>query len=135
MKKIFLIITAVVCSMTVAADGFEYNYLAFTRSNGVDQTVSVGDLKIVFQEGQLVCTNADGNTSFPLSDLTKMYFTDEPTGIDEVTAGNSRSTVEVFSLSGIALGTFADIASAKSRLKAGVYVIKQGNKTTKIAIK
>ena len=65
MKKIFLIITAVVSSMTVAADGFEYNYLAFTRSNGVDQTVSVGDLKIVFQEGQLVCTNADGTTSFP----------------------------------------------------------------------
>ena len=64
-----------------------------------------------------------------------MYFTDEPTGIDEVTAGNSRSTVEVFSLSGIALGTSADIDSAKSRLKAGVYVIKQGNKTTKIAIK
>ena len=135
MKKIILIITAVVCSMNVAADGFEYNYLAFTRSNGVDQTVSVGDLKIVFQEGQLVCTNADGTTSFPLSDLTKMYFTDEPTGIDEVTAGNSRSTVEVFSLSGIALGTFADIDSAKSRLKVGVYVIKQGNKTTKIAIK
>lgn len=125
----------IACAPAAFADGFEYNYLAFTNSNGVSQTVSVTDLTITFADGKLVAVNGDGTKQFVLTDLTKMYFTDTPTGISEVTAEGNASQVEIYSVAGMFIGNYPNLAAAKSKLKAGVYVIRQKNKTTKIAIR
>lgn len=135
MKRLLLVLMVIACAPAAFADGFEYNYLAFTNSNGVSQTVSVTDLTITFADGKLVAVNGDGTKQFLLTDLTKMYFTDTPTGISEVTVDGSTSQVEVYSVAGVFIGNYPTLAAAKSKLKAGMYVIKQKDKTTKIAIR
>ena len=135
MKRFLLVLMVIACAPVAFADDFEYNYLAFTNSSGVDQTVAVTDLKITFADGKLIAVNGDGTKQFELTDLTKMYFTDTPTGIADVIVDGNASQVEIYSVAGVFVGKYPTLAAAKSVMKSGVYVIRQGNKTTKIAIK
>ena len=133
--RFLLVLMVIACAAVAFADDFEYNYLAFTNSSGVDQTVAVTDLKITFADGKLIAVNGDGTKQFELTDLTKMYFTDTPTGIADVIVDGNASQVEIYSVAGVFVGKYPTLAAAKSVMKSGVYVIRQGNKTTKIAIK
>lgn len=110
-----------------------YGYLTFQKSDGGEQSVSVDNLKITFSDGQLIATNTSTSATFTLSDLSKMYFSSTATAIETVDANASDdSTVEIWSLSGISLGSFSSLAEARQKLSRGVYVVKQGTKTFKI---
>ena len=74
-----------------------------------------------------------------LTSLAKMYFStgDESTasGITMTEAEGTENEVEVFTLTGISLGKFADSAKAKESLKHGVYILKSKSETLKITVR
>jgi hypothetical protein len=49
--------------------------LTFQTADGKKQSLSVKSLKMKFVDGQLLANNVDGNHTFALSSLSKMYFT------------------------------------------------------------
>ena len=118
----------------LAAHAYDYPYLTVQTTDGTTKSVSVESLVLTFQNGQLVATNGDGSQSFALSSLSKMFFSTTTNAIERP-AATASGTVEVYSLSGIALGRYESMTQAKNALKQGIYLMKQNGQTKKVAIK
>ena len=133
MRKVLTVIMVLVGIDTAMA--YEYPFLTFQSNDGSSKTVSVESLSITVSNGQLVVTNADGTESFALTDLSKMYFSENggSTVIANVDTGNDH--VDVFTISGMHLGTFQTVDAAKASLKPGLYVMKSNNKTLKTTVR
>ena len=154
MKKLLLTLSFAFTFILANADG-EYPYLTFESSDGSIVSIAVMkvstegtssseveslSLELQVSDGTLVATNDEGTTVFTLTDLTKMYFsesdnTTEATGIVTVDNSSSSNSVELFTLTGISLGHFSNVESAKSSLTPGVYIIKNKSQQIKISVK
>lgn len=134
MKK--LVFTMLMMAGILQAKAYDYPYLVFLNSEGTATFLAVESLSITINDGKLVATNADGSQTFSLSDLSKMFFskTTEITGINDINTNGSQE-VEVFTTGGVKLGKFESNTSAKTSLKPGIYVIKNSQKTYRIAVK
>ena len=129
MKKVLLVLLMMTGMLTAHADS--YTYLTFEKSDGTLTSVALSSLSITISGTTLTA----GDQSFALTDLTKMYFTTaDVTAIDEVNTAVS-GEVEVFSMSGIAMGKFTTMQEAMSSLRTGVYIVKSNGKTVKVAVK
>lgn len=132
MKKKMMLLMVALGAMT--AQAYDYPYLTFQKTDGTVQSVAVDDLTIAVSDGQLVATNADGSQTFTLTELSKMYFsTTDAAAIEDVTA--SEAAVEVYTVQGVSKGAFSSMEAARATLQRGVYIIKQGVSTFKIAVK
>ena len=134
MKK--LLFTTLITLGTLQAQAYDYPYLVFQNTEGTTTVIAVESLSITNSDGQHVATNADGTQSFALTDLSKMYFTQQAdlTGISN--AGTQEDeVVEVFTTGGIKLGKYLNINEAKSSLKPGLYILKSKQKSFKIVVK
>lgn len=79
MKRLLLILMTVAGVLTAQAD--DYPYLTFETSDGTVQSVSTTSLKLEISGDKLLVN--DGEKTFTLTDLKKMYFsTNDATGID-----------------------------------------------------
>lgn len=134
MKK--LLFTTLITLGTLQAQAYDYPYLVFQNTEGTTTVIAVESLSITISDGQLVATNADGTQSFALTDLSKMYFTQQAdlTGISNA-ATQEDEVVEVFTTGGIKLGKYLNINEAKSSLKPGLYILKSKQKSFKIVVK
>lgn len=133
MKRIFLFLLTVLATLT--AQAYDYPYLVFQTTDGTMTAVAVESLNITSSNGNLVVTNNDGTKTFPLSTLSKMYFsTDGTTDIDSAQTSDT-TEVEVVAASGVSLGKFVSFDEARKALKQGVYVVKSKEKTFKISVK
>ena len=134
MKK--LLFTTLITLGTLQAQAYDYPYLVFQNTEGTTTVIAVESLSITISDGQLVATNADGTQSFALTDLSKMYFTQQAdlTGISNA-ATQEDEVVEVFTKGGIKLGKYLNINEAKSSLKPGLYILKSKQKSFKIVVK
>lgn len=133
MKK--RIILAAACLMTLAAHADSaYGYLTFTRTNQVEQSFAATDLTITFADGQAVLTQNGQQTTLPLADLQKMYFSAEPAGVKEVTTA-AGSPLTVVTLAGQTVGTFKDRSAMAAGLKKGLYIVKTAGKTFKYQVR
>jgi uncharacterized protein YegP (UPF0339 family) len=132
MKKLFVFLFLAASALPSLADN--YPYLNFTKADGTVTSLSVSDLQLVVSDGKLLITNNDGSTTFQLSDLSKMYFTDTATGIFSVKSAAADEAVTVYSLMGVNLGSYESAAKAKAQLKPGVYLLKSNSKTTKTVV-
>jgi|GEM_PF-223399 len=121
-------------AMQSRADDYKYPYLVYQTSDGTEQSMSVNDLKMTISGGSLVVVNSSTNQTFTLAQLAKMYFSSTSTGINDVTV-EAESAVEVYNLSGVKMGDFANEEAAKSALAKGVYVVKGKTTSHKIAVK
>ncbi|MBQ8464316.1 MAG: hypothetical protein IJ544_09420 [Prevotella sp.] len=135
MKKL-LTLTIALAGLTTAG-AYDYPYLTFQSADGSTTSVSVESLTITINDGQLVVRNADGSQTFTVAQLSKMFFSEtaEATGISTAKTDGTSEEVEVYTVGGIAIGKFASMAQAKQTLKPGLYVVRSGNKTTKINIR
>jgi len=125
MKKA-LISLAVMMTLATAAQADDYPFLAFQTADGTVKTVSVTSLTLTFSNGQVVASNGTGVYSFPLADLSKMFFTSEPTAIKSpLLKEGQEKAVEVFSLTGVFLGRFDSLEAAQEQLAEGVYVARR----------
>lgn len=131
MRKKLLLLALLAGTLSAQAD--EYPYLIFETTDGSRTPVEVESLTIQIDDGNLV---ADGKT-FSLTSLSKMFFATTPdatSGIEDLRSADS-GAVEVYSLNGMSLGSYNNVSEAKQSLQRGIYVIKSGSKTFKVAVK
>lgn len=135
MKNILILILAFTTSLMTYANDYTYNYLVFTSQDGTEKAIAVENLKLSFVDGQLVVDNGVESQTYSLTSLSKMFFSESTVdGIVE-TVINGNEVVDVFTVSGIWMGKFGNVDDAKKSLQRGMYVLKQGKTTSKIAIK
>jgi len=135
MKNTLILILTFTTSLMTYANDYTYNYLVFTTRDGTEKAITVENLKLSFVDGQLVVDNGVESQTYSLTSLSKMFFSESTVdGIVE-TVINGNEVVDVFTVSGIWMGKFGNVDDAKKSLQRGVYVLKQGKTTSKIAIK
>jgi len=135
MKNTLILILTFTTSLMTYANDYTYNYLVFTTQDGTEKAIAVENLKLSFVDGQLVVDNGVESQTYSLTSLSKMFFSESTVdGIVE-TVINGNEDVDVFTVSGIWMGKFGNVDDAKKSLQRGVYVLKQGKTTSKIAIK
>jgi hypothetical protein len=100
MKKI-LTLLFIFTAVNLYAD--DYGYLTFQTSDGQQQSISVSNLKLKVSGGSLVVTNGSASTTFTLTNLSKMYFSNT-TGISTVGAQDKDVAVIAFTTAGVNMG-------------------------------
>lgn len=133
MKKTLSTIMAL--AVSAAASAYDYPYLTFLTADGTVQSLAVEQLTLTVVDGRIVAQNAETSATFALAELSRMYFTTEPTGIAEIAATPSGSGIEVFSAAGTLVGRFPSAAQVQDALPRGIYVIKTNGLTEKIVIR
>ncbi|MBQ9523779.1 MAG: T9SS type A sorting domain-containing protein [Bacteroidaceae bacterium] len=133
-------------STTMWADN--YNFL--TVSSTGEEYISLPTIqKITFSDGNCVVTTTNGDYTYPLNEIKKMYFSvDDPTAIEALPQEaenlkykNGKLKVEgdgmlrIYSSNG-ALVQLANVKKGAninlSNLKSGLYIVNMGDKTIKI---
>ena len=133
MKRLFLILS--VMASTALAIAGDYIYLTLRTANGRETPLVVDKLRLTVSNGQLVATNSDGSVTFPLSELRVMYFSNDASGIStDIVSMPNDGAVEVYTTSGVLVGSYASLTEAKATMKRGIYVIKTNDKTFKIVL-
>ena len=130
MKKLILCM-AICC--TLMAQAATYSYLVFTSTAGTATVLPVDGLSMSVNGSELVITQSDSNVRFVLTELATMQFSNDPMAIDQILEADA--PVQVFSLTGTALGTFPSLLEATRQLSAGAYVVSNGSVTQKIVVK
>ena len=123
MKKIVIIMMALVGALTVQAE--EYAYLTFETTDGAKASVDVSSLTLTVSGNTLTA----GSQAFTLSNLSKMYFsnTSETTAIEEITTATLDEAADIYDLQGHKV--------TKEQMKRGVYIVKTKSKTYKMIVK
>ena len=123
MKKIVIILMALVGALSVQAE--EYTYLTFETTDGEKASVPVSSLSLTMSGNTLTA----GSQTFTLSNLSKMYFSnsDETTAIEEVTTATLDETTDIYDLQGHRV--------TKDQMKRGVYIVKTQSRTYKMIVK
>lgn len=106
----------------------DFHYLTFETTDGAKASVEISALSMTIDGTTLVA----GNQTFPLSNLSKMYFsvsdeTSSATGIRQLDNLNWQEILAVYDLQGHKI--------AKEQMKKGVYIVKTQGGTYKIASK
>lgn len=131
MKKLFLTLLAVIAVLTMRADG--YPYLLFQTTDGTIHAMSVESLTMEISGSQLMVTNSEEAQTFTITDLSRMFFCEDTTGIDEIFSTDS-GEVSVFTIMGIYVGKYPDANEALKTLDKGLYILKTKSNTVKIAV-
>ena len=130
MKKILLFVLLMIGTCASYADDYTYPYLVFETADGTKTSVAVTEMTITIADGQL----SVGGQTFSLSDLSKMYFSTTTTGIANVNVDDN-SFVDVYDLNGRKVLSNSQLSILNSQLSKGIYIVKSGSKTYKIAVK
>lgn len=114
---------------TLSAWADDYSYLTFQSTDGTISSVAVESLTITVSNGKLLATNAAGTKTFTLKELSKMYFSSDPTGIESIENEKLRNgeNEKIYNLSGQKM--------SNGQMKRGIYVIRQNGKTRKVVVK
>ena len=126
LKKMGMMAAFALLGTSTMAD--EFHYLTFETTDGAKASVEISSLSMTIEGTTLVA----GNQTFPLSNLSKMYFsvsdeTTSSTGIRQLDNLNSQEILAIYDLQGHKM--------AKEQMKKGVYIVKTKGGTYKIASK
>ena len=124
MKKIFILLTVLVTTLTVQAEG--YTYLTFETTDGAKASVSVENLTLTISGTTLTA----GSQQFTLSNLSKMYFStsdETATGIEEITSASIEEATDIYDLQGHKV--------SKEQMRKGVYIVKTKSRTYKMVVR
>jgi len=128
MKRLFLGLLLALVSLAVQADDFRY--MAFQTNDGTIRTITAEGLQLTFDDGKLTATSGDQQVVISLSELSKMYFTDTPVGIEAPVLSQNEldDNAVVYNLQGMCVG----------RLQAqpkGIYIVKVNGQRRKVILK
>lgn len=109
----------------------DYERVLLHGTDGSDVYVSASNLKITFEDGQLIALDKSTNTrlsSLSVSALSYMQFTNSGTesSISKITTEGVASDAVYYTLSGLQVST---------PTTSGVYIVKQKGKTLKVIVK
>ena len=122
MKRLLLLSALVAGVLSAYAEN--YGYLTFETADGARTSVPASSLEINISGATLTA----GGRTFALADLSKMFFSaSDMSGIETITVDNLDDNSEVYDLNGRRVG--------KVQLSTGVYLVKDKNGFTKIAVK
>ena len=122
MKIIFLLLTVLVATLTVQAEG--YTYLTFETTDGAKASVAVENLTLTISGTTLTA----GSQQFTLSNLSKMYFStsdETATGIEEI--NSAAIEADIYDLQGHKV--------SKEQMRKGVYIVKTKSRTYKMVVR
>ncbi|MCR5037699.1 MAG: hypothetical protein K6A73_10350 [Bacteroidales bacterium] len=131
MKKVLLTFIAMLAMLSVRAD--EYPYMIFQTTDGTIHAMAVESLSMEISNGQLVASNNEESKTFTLTDLSRMFFCTDSTGIEEVFSDDA-GEVTVFTVMGVFVGKYPNANDAVKVLDGGVYLLKTKYNTIKIAV-
>lgn len=133
MKKLLFIL--LLFTSFASANAYDYDYLTFEAGDGQAVSIAVEGMTLSISDCCLVVTDAQGGDyTFAFSNLAKMYFSDDATGIQPLHPASDEE-VEVYSAASVYVGKYANATKAKASLHAGVYVLKSKSLTFKISVK
>ena len=124
MKKIFILLTVLLATLTAQAEG--YTYLTFETTDGAKASVSVENLTLTINGTTLTA----GSQQFTLSNLSKMYFStsdETATGIEEINSAAIEEATDIYDLQGHKV--------SKEQMKKGVYIVKTNSRTYKMVVR
>lgn len=126
LKKMGMMAAFALLGTSAMADDF--HYLTFETTDGAKASVEISALSMTIDGTTLVV----GNQTFPLSNLSRMYFsvsdeTSSATDIRQLDNLNWQEILAVYDLQGHKI--------AKEKMKKGVYIVKTQGGTYKIASK
>lgn len=124
MKKLFLLLTVLVTTLTLQAEG--YTYLTFETTDGAKASVSVENLTLTINGTTLTA----GSQQFTLSNLSKMYFStsdETATGIEEINSASIEEATDIYDLQGHKV--------SKEQMRKGVYIVKTKSRTYKMVVR
>lgn len=138
MKKLFFVLMLFL--NTFNASAYDYPYLTFQKTDGSVVDLSVENLVLTVSGNSIVASDGSTSTTLTIADLTKMYFsTSSTSGIAETSLSGDSEPVEIFTMSGVSLGSYDNIATAKKNLQKGLFLVKEksngSSKTYKIEVK
>ncbi len=132
-RSLFILVLLLSLFPVQAAD---YPYLVFTNLGGTTTVLGVTNLTLVVSGSSLEVTNAEGTTTFVLTELANMQFSKDGSAtlaVEHVL--DAGQPVSVYSATGVIVGTYSSLAEGAEALRAGAYVIKQGKNTQTIVVK
>lgn len=132
MKKLLLTLLIVVASLTARA--YDYPYLVFQTTSGAVYSMAVESLTITINGSELVATNSEETQTFALTELSKMFFSESTTGVEEVFNSDS-GEVAVYAVTGAYIGNYSNASDAVKALQPGIYLLKTKSNTIKIAVR
>ena len=137
MKRLLLLLMVMAATIAAHANDYDYPYLTVKTADGTETSVAVTELVLTVSDGRLLATNGDGTVAFTLSDLSKMYFAGNSSGISTAvtTYPAPDGEVEVYTTGGILVGRYDSVATAKSKLRSGIYVMKTSDRTLKTVVR
>ena len=119
MKKL-LIMAMLAIGTTAFAEDYKYLTMGY---NSVEKSIDLSTIqKITCENGNVVVTTSNGNETFQLSEMEKMYFSSEATAIKGVQAEASQAEKTVYDLAGRRISA-SSVYSASPVLPKGVYII------------
>ena len=124
MKKIFILLTVLLATLTAQAEG--YTYLTFETTDGAKASVAVENLTLTISGTTLTA----GSQQFTLSNLSKMYFStsdETATGIEEINSASIEEATDIYDLQGHKV--------SKEQMKKGVYIVKTNSRTYKMVVR
>ena len=124
MKKIFILLTVLLATLTAQAEG--YTYLTFETTDGAKASVAVENLTLTISGTTLTA----GSQQFTLSNLSKMYFSisdETATGIEEINSAAIEEANDIYDLQGHKV--------SKEQMKKGVYIVKTNSRTYKMVVR
>lgn len=128
MKKIILLLMTLVGALAVQAED-TYTYLTFETTDGVKASVPVSSLTLTISGNTLTA----GSESFTLSNLSKMYFSndEQTTAINEIDYSQTddllSESTDIYDLQGHKI--------SREQMRKGIYIIKTKSKTYKMIVK
>ena len=136
MKKL-LTLLFVLSTLPCAAQS--YDYLTLRQTNGDETSFSSDKLKITFDNGVMKFDNGVQTASFPLGDVSKMFFATTSTSISNVfTKGSIAPVIRNGRLS-VQSGAAVQVYSADGRslspdatFTPGIYLVKVNGQTFKV---
>ena len=124
MKKIFILLTVLLATLTAQAEG--YTYLTFETTDGAKASVAVENLTLTISGTTLTA----GSQQFTLSNLSNMYFStsdETATAIEEINSAAIEEATDIYDLQGHKV--------SKEQMKKGVYIVKTNSRTYKMVVR
>lgn len=117
-----------------AASADNYSYLAFQTADGSTRSIGVESLEMTFSDGKLIASNGTESLEISVADLSRMFFSSEATAIKDISL-DADSPVKVYTVEGVCVGNYDNMASASANMGKGVYIVKGEKTTHKITVR
>ncbi len=140
MKAASLFSAAILCA-SLAASADDSLSLVFQTTDGSEISFDATDLRLAVADGKLNLFKEGSSKpdqplhSFDLARLDRMYFSGATVGSEDVAEACGDQPAMVYTVDGVARGSFNTLNDALTRLPAGVYVVAQSGRTFKMQVK